>query len=176
MCFPLFFFFFSTLHRFRDLGSPSRDWTQAHSSESTRVLTAGLPGNSQEFCFINGSIWVVLSFRCLPMYSSQAIRYIDLEFWERGLTKRNKFGNCLLMDSVKSLELAEVTWGGRRERRGWDPAPSTGAHQCVEDGMSQERSQERGVRKTPSERVGNPGEYDATEAKKRKPFKKKEVI
>lgn len=56
-----------------------------------------------------------------------------------------------------------------------DPAPSLWAHQYVEDGMGQEMSQERGVRKTPSERVGNPGEYDAIEAKKRKPFKK-EVI
>ena len=42
--------------------------------------------------------------------------------------------------------------------------------------MSQERSQERGVIKTPSERVGNSGENDAIEAKKRKPFKKEEVI
>lgn len=45
----------------------------------------------------------------------------------------------------------------------------------LRDGMGQEMSQERGVRKTPSERVGNPGEYDAIEAKKRKPFKKEEV-
>ena len=62
------------------------------------------------------------------------------------------------------------------ERRGWDPATSPGAHQYVEDGMSQEMSQERGLIKIPSERVGNPGENDAIEAKKRKPFKKKEVI
>lgn len=64
---------------------------------------------------------------------------------------------------LKAIELTEITQGGSRDRREWKAGQSPGAHQYVEVGMCQERSQKS---TKDSEVAGNPGDYDIIKAKK----------